>query len=310
MIGPVKRRFFPEEGGSAGQRFAFPLLAVLILLLFHAPLRMLAASALESDLYSHIALIPFVSLFLLHARRKEIFRETHVSAIPGAVLLAGAAAVHLLGDWKIASLSRNDYLSLQSLGLILGLWGGFVFGFGTEAFRRAVFPLLFLLFTVPVPGFLMDPIVLFLQKWSAEVSSGIFQAIGVPVYRDGYIFSLPGLTVEVAKQCGGIRSSLSLFIVSILAGHLFLRTVPGRIALSAAVLPITVFKNAVRIVFLSAYGAYVNPGILSGVAHRRGGIPFFIGAMALLGAVLFAIGRLERRSGSAIIPPESRRGRR
>ena len=97
----------------------------------------------------------------------------------------------------------------------------------------------------------------------------------------------------MAKQCGGIRSSLVLFIVSILAGHLFLVSWKRKILLSLFVLPITIVKNSIRIVTLSLLGAYVDPRILDSAAHRRGGIPFFVVALSLLGIVLWLLRRSE-----------------
>lgn len=273
----------------------FLLLVGGICLLFLAPLRLLIQSVSGSELYSHILLIPPVSIYLVYLRRREIFNENARFSPPGAVFLLAGIGLFFLGKGRGADLSQNDYLSLMTLGAVLCVWGGFLLIFGTGTFRNAVFPLLFLLFAVPVPEYLMDRIIILLQYCSAEVSYAIFNLTGVPIYRDGFIFHLPGLVIEVAKQCGGIRSSLALFITSILAGHLFLRTGGGKIFLAVAVFPITIFKNSVRIVFLSLYGAYVDPGILSSVAHRRGGIPFFIIAMGMLGVVLWIIRRRERR---------------
>jgi exosortase len=148
---------------------------------------------------------------------------------------------------------------------------------------------------VPVPGYLMDRIILLLQIFSTEVSYGIFKITGVPIFREGFTFHLPGVSVEVAKQCGGIRSSLVLFIVSILAGHLFLTTMKRRFILSLWVLPITIVKNAIRIVTLTLFAVYVDPRILDSIAHKRGGIPFFIVALSLLGVVLWYLRRSESK---------------
>jgi exosortase len=153
---------------------------------------------------------------------------------------------------------------------------------------------------VPVPGFLMDRIILLLQICSAEVSYGFFKLTGVPIFREGFTFHLPGLSVEVAKQCGGIRSSLVLCIVSILAGHLFLSSWRRKFILSLWVLPITIVKNAVRIVTLTLFGVYVDPRILDSTLHQRGGIPFFLVALSLLGVVLWFLRRFESRKASIV----------
>ncbi|MGE5856185.1 MAG: archaeosortase/exosortase family protein, partial [Syntrophaceae bacterium] len=62
-----------------------------------------------------------------------------------------------------------------------------------------------------------------------------------------------------------------------------------------SIVPITIVKNAVRIVTLSLLAVYVDPRILSSAAHRRGGIPIFFLALVLLGAVLWFLRRGEKK---------------
>ena len=145
----------------------------------------------------------------------------------------------------------------------------------------------------PFPPSILDPIVQFLQRWSAEASDILFQVSGIPVFRDEFVFSLPGITIEVAKECSGIRSSLSLLLLGLISGHLYLRTGWAKGVLLIAVIPITIIKNAVRIFTLTALAVYVDPRILGSVAHRRGGIPIFFLALILMGTVLWALKRLE-----------------
>lgn len=146
---------------------------------------------------------------------------------------------------------------------------------------------------IPIPEVILRPIVRFLQTGSAEVSYWVIRSVGVPIFRDGFLFTLPGLTIEVAEQCSGIRSGISLFLVGILAGHIFLKSGWRKLALAAAVVPITIAKNGLRIVTISLLGAYVDRQVLSGPLHRAGGIPFFLVALVLLAVVLWALRRGE-----------------
>ena len=252
-------------------------------------------SSLENELYSHIVLIPFVSIYLVYTERGKIFQESAASAFPGSILIAAGIALYLVGRRFGTGLDQSDFLSVMTFAAVLSWIGGFILFYGLESSRLALFPLLFLFFMVPVPALLMEKIILLLQICSAEVSYGIFKLTGVPIFREGFTFHLPGLSVEVAKQCGGIRSSLVLFIVSILAGHLFLSSWRRKFILSLWVLPITIVKNAIRIVTLTLLGVYVDPRILESTLHRRGGIPFFIVALSLFGVVLWFLRRSESR---------------
>jgi len=278
----------------------FLLFLGLSMALFSAPMSLLVRSSLDNELYSHIILIPLVSIYLTYTRRKEIFQKNGTSIIHGGVLIVAGVALFLFGRIIRTDLEPNDFLSVMTFAAVLCWIGGFILFYGLESSRIALFPLLFLFFMVPVPGFLMDRIILLLQICSTEVSYAIFKLTGVPIFREGFRFFLPGVTVEVAKQCGGIRSSLVLFIVSILAGHLFLASWKRKVILSLWVLPITIVKNAIRIVTLTLLAVYVDPRILDSTLHRRGGIPFFLVALTLLGVVLWFLRRSEGRDAMTV----------
>ena len=141
----------------------------------------------------------------------------------------------------------------------------------------------------------LEKIIHLLQIGSAEAAYGFFKLSGVPVLREGFIFNLPGMSIEVAKQCSGIRSSIALFITSIIAGQLFLQTGWKKAVLALSIFPITIFKNGLRIVTLSLLGTYVDPRILSSELHKSGGIPFFFVALALLTPILWGLRKTEKK---------------
>jgi len=138
-------------------------------------------------------------------------------------------------------------------------------------------------------------VITFLQIGSTEVTYVFFKLTGIPLLRDGFIFHLPGISIEVAEQCSGIRSSIALLITSIMAGQLFLRSVSGKIVLALSIIPITIFKNGLRILTLSLLGVYVDERILSSELHKKGGIPFFFFSLIFLGSILWLLRRSEKR---------------
>jgi exosortase len=271
----------------------FVLLVFLSLLLFWNPVRTLIQYSLEHEHYSHIVLIPFVTMGLICLERKTIFSTVRSSYGLGAALLLGGGVLYGFAQRQIGSWSQNDSLSAAIFSLVLIWLGAFLCCYGREAFRAARFPLLLLFFAVPIPDFVLASTISVLQKGSAEVAFGLFKLTGVPIYREGFLFSLPSLTIEVAEECSGIRSSLALLITSLLAGHLFLRSGWRKLGLSLAVLPIALFKNAARIVTISLLSIYVDRGFLTGTLHRRGGILFFLLSLSILALVLRLLQRSE-----------------
>ena len=124
---------------------------------------------------------------------------------------------------------------------------------------------------------------------------GVFKLTGVPIFREGFAFYLPNLSLEVASVCSGIRSSIALFITSILAGHLFLDKTWSKVLLVISIYPITIFKNGLRIVVLGLLSSYVDRRFLSGWLHTSGGIPFFVLALGFLGSVLWGLRKIEKK---------------
>ncbi len=244
--------------------------------------------------YSHIILVPLISVLLIYYERKKVFSEVRNGfGVGTGLLLLGAILYGFAGEHTSPS-SPSDNLTLKILSVVILWGGGFVIFYGTRAFRAAVFSLLLLLLMVPLPASMMDQPILFVQQASAEVADLLFNLSGVPVFRSGFFFSLPGLTIEVAKQCSGIHSTLALFLVSLIAGHLFLRSIWRRIFLSLAIFPIVSLTNGLRIFTVSSLAAYVDKGFLAGDLHRKGGIAFFLLALGLLTPILRVLRKSEK----------------
>jgi exosortase len=241
--------------------------------------------ASRGDQQSHILLILPVSMVLLSCERDRVFRNVQYCLPAGAVfVLLGSTSVWLTGH--LLPLSQNDTLSLQMSLFISGCLSAFILCYDTAAFRVAAFPLLFLFFMVPIPGFLLERITWLLQKGSTDTAFFLLKAANIPVAREGFVLLLPRFDIEVARECSGIRSSLMLLVVTLVLGHLFLRSNWRKGLLALLVLPIAVAKNGLRIFALSALGTMVDPSFLHSDLHRYGGIPSFalaLGVVTLLG---------------------------
>ena len=290
-----------QDVGSAGLRepsrartACFALFVGLTLAAFSTPLSKLVRFAWQQEQYSHIILIPLVSAALFVLERKRIFSHVETRWGMGLGLLFAGAAFHWLGLRHSVSASENDRLAVAIFAALVIWVGGFVLCYGMRALRTGLFPVLFLFLMVPIPDFILDRVIFWLQTWSAEVSYALFELVGVPVLRTGFIFSLPGVTIEVAKECSGIRSSLVLLITSLLAGHLYLQSAWTKTLLTLATIPLLAVKNGIRIVTLTLLSIYVDPRFLTGQLHNRGGVVFFILALVILAPVLWLLEKAEQ----------------
>ena len=113
--------------------------------------------------------------------------------------------------------------------------------------------------------------------------------------RDGTIFQLPGIVIEVAQECSGIRSSWVLFITSILASYLFLQSPWRRVLLVAFVIPLGIARNGFRILVIGLLCVHVGPQMINSVIHRQGGPLFFALSLIPLFLLLWWLRRAERR---------------
>jgi exosortase len=186
------------------------------------------------------------------------------------------------------------------LSAILLVVAGYLVCFGTNALKRSVFPLLVIALMLPVPGVIVAKIVYFLQAGSAWLSESVFSLLGVPVFRNGFLMTVPGATIEVAEECSGINSSIALFILMLLFSHETLKTNSRRAVLVLLILPLSILKNAIRIVTLTLLATKVDPSFLTGRLHHEGGFVFFL--ITLL--IAYPLWRWLRRSELRSEPSE------
>lgn len=252
------------------------------------PLSDLVLNGRPAEYYSHIPLVPVVSAYILLKRKSTLFRGE-----PGSPQSGIAAVVTGLGLFVFDEVRRPaliGHAELAVLGAILVLSGSFIALFGKRSFIRALFPFLFLTFMIPLPIAWMDHVVSALVTGSTWITQLLLGAVGVPFAREGSVFGLPGFDLEVARECSGIRSSLALIITGVLAGQIFLRRRWKKIVLAVAVLPVTILKNAIRIVTLYLLSYYVDIRIIEGgFLHKSGGIIFFGLGLGMLAFVLWVL---------------------
>ena len=272
-------------------------IALVVTLAFSLPLYQVARFSFKSDLHSHALLIPFISGYLVWTRRQSIPRE-FTPAWGLATLAALGSMSFLAGGWIVRGLQADKflpawlpYLTLAYAGLLLA--AGFAV-LGGRVMRAVAFPAAFLVFLTPLPPVVVDALERWLQHASAEAANLLFLLSTQTYVRDGLVFRLPGVTIEVAPECSGIRSSLVLFITSLLAGWLFLARFRNRAFLALSVIPLGILRNAFRIFIIGTLTAYVDPGIIRSPLHHRGGPLFFVLSLVPFFGLLWLFRRSEK----------------
>jgi exosortase C (VPDSG-CTERM-specific) len=280
----------------AARRFAW-WVAILVVL-FCVPLFQLASLAVKDDLYSHVPLMPFVTLYLVWLIRHRL--PTMASSSPAwAAVFAGVGLLALVGYGLFllrgTPLPRNDSLALSIGAFVCFLIAGGFLCFGRDLIRSVACPAILLFFLIPFPTVVRDWLEQFLQHSSAEAAYWLFQLTDVPVNREGVVFGLPGITIQVAEECSGIRSSFVLFITGLIGGFMFLENSWHRVWFALVTIPLGIIRNGFRVLTIGLLCVYVDPGMIHSVIHHRGGPVFFVLSLIPLFALLVLLRKREQR---------------
>jgi exosortase C (VPDSG-CTERM-specific) len=265
----------------------------LVTLLFIQPLTALVFYAITDDLHSYIPLVPIIAAYLLYLKPPR--RTEFGSSFGGAFILGlvGAAAL-AAGVTLRATVSTNDYLSLMTLAYLCFIVSGGLLFLGAKAMAAAVLPMAFLAFMIPLPDAAASWLEHASVKGSTEVASGLLNLTGTPMLREGTLLALPGITLHVAQECSGIRSSWVLFITSVLASHMFLQNPWRRVVLVVFVIPLALLRNGFRVFVIGLLCVHISPRMIDSFIHHRGGPIFFVLSLVPLFGLMAWLRRRER----------------
>jgi exosortase C (VPDSG-CTERM-specific) len=283
----------PVSPGTLRFRVFF-LLSAALALCFGVPLYDVVRLALTTEIHSHILLIPFISLYLLNLRRAHLPKP---QAGPIAICLVATVvpAALLSAPLIFPTISASTLLSLR----VLSAWIFFLIltaaVLGLPFFRAVIFPLCYLIFAIPLPDSVIDHLETVSKIASTEAYAAMMDITQSTYLRNGFVFALPGLTIEVAQECSGIRSSLVLFIVSILAANLFLTTTWRRVLFCLFVIPLGILRNGFRIWTLSFLSVQWDPSVIHSPLHHKGGPLFFALSLIPFTLVLAWLRKTELR---------------
>lgn len=149
---------------------------------------------IESTAYNHCFLILPLVGYLLWERRAVI---GSVSPRPSFWPLLAMPLLSIA--WLVAAIL--DIQEARQLILVAIFEVVLLVVLGPRLVWLLLAPLLFLFFLVPSGAFLVPS----LQKITADFSIAGLQALGIPVFSDGFMIEIPEGTFEVAEACAGLR---------------------------------------------------------------------------------------------------------
>ena len=176
-----------------------------------------------------------------------------------------------------------DYISLEAGGLYIVALTLLYAKFGRRAVLRNWFPLMYLAFLIPPPGWLMDGITGPLKVFVSYVTTAGLQLAGIPVYREGVTLMVAQYQLLVEDACSGMNSLTGLVAISLFYIYL-LRNASWRYSLLLVILtvPIAIVANIIRVATLVLLTYFWGDAVAQGFLHTAAGLLLFTSALILV----------------------------
>jgi exosortase len=253
---------------------AYVVIAGLVVLLTYPALDWLVRSWLNNPYYAHGFLIPPIAALLAWRQWRHMVTQPRQRGTGIGILITVASLAAIV--W---AMRWHNYFGV-SLALVALLCGILLYLEGWERLKYWIFPLLFLLFMVPLP--FVDLASPWLESFTAQTATGLVRLIGISAVQQGGEITLPNTTITVGAPCSGLRSLVTMVTVGV--GWVYL--VQGRLLAKAlmllAVLPLVAISNVLRISTLLGVAVTFGEEAALSYYHDWSSPVLFLLALALL----------------------------
>lgn len=233
---------------------------------------------------SHGFIVPLVTGYFIWDRREQLNSTTISTSWWGAVILFLSLALYVLSYAGGLAFPARVAMILGLFGLIWGM-------LGHEIIKVVSFPVLFLLFMIPVPYSLLNIVSGPLQLLATKISANLIGACSIPVFRDGNMLYFVSTQLEVAEACSGIRSIMSLSMLAFAFASLSHAGWKGKAILILSATPIAMVANIIRIAGTGILANFFGDKVARGFLHEFSGIVIFIFGLVVLSGIYTLINR-------------------
>jgi exosortase B len=248
---------------------------------------MLAHGLWNSDDYAHGPIVLVVTLFLIWQQRAvftQAEKASHGEAGVGWVLLIVGLLAYALGR-------SQDILLFEIGSQIPVILGALLITLGAKSARALWFALFFLLFMIPLPGFVVDTATGPLKQYISVIAEQVLYAAGYPIARSGVTLTIGPYQLLVADACSGLHSMFSLSAMGLLYLYLMQHTSTTRnLIIMAAILPIAFAANIVRVMVLILVTYHLGDEAGQGFLHGFAGIMLFVIGLLFLFVLDWVLG--------------------
>jgi exosortase len=236
---------------------------------------------------SYAFLVPFVSFYFLLEKRSEVGSIPVKGSVIGLIFLAVCLLAYLVS--YIGGIVFFSRIMLVA-SLITVLWSCL----GTPITRCLAFPLGFLFFIVPVPITLLGMVSFPLQLIATKISAALIQYLTIPVYREGNILYFIHTQLEVAEACSGIRSIMSLTMISTIFAYITTGSTWSKVVLVLAAVPVAMIANILRVTGTGILAHFFGDQVARGFLHDFSGLVVFLFGLIILFASYVALRQIGK----------------
>lgn len=236
----------------------------------------LAEQVWPLEIGAHGPIVLATGIWLLFHIRGEL---TALTSKPPIVLtgLAFLAAVALYAFGR-----PYDLLAVEAAGVYLFFLATAATILGLRPMLANIFPFLYLAFLVPLPGWIIDQVTAPLQMFVSAVSTGLLEAAGYPIDRQGIVIFIAQYRLLVEDACSGMNSLIGLVAVMLFYIYIIHRaSIRYTLLLGAAIIPIAVIVNIIRVMTLILLTYYAGDEVAQGFLHVTTGVVLFAAALGL-----------------------------
>lgn len=249
---------------------------ILGLLVLYVPTYwMLAHGLWNTEEQAHGPIVLIVALFLIWQRRDVLMQDNLIPPTRGE--MATGWTLLVIGLLAYALGRSQDILLFEVGSQIPVILGVLLITRGIRAARTLWFALFFLLFMIPLPGFIVDTATGPLKQYISVIAEQVLYVAGYPIGRSGVMLTVGPYQLLVADACSGLHSMFSLSAMGLLYLYLMQHTsVTRNLIIMAAILPIAFAANVVRVMVLILITYHLGDEAGQGFLHGFAGIMLFV----------------------------------
>jgi len=248
---------------------AIAFLTFLFFILFQPVIFKLIESWDVDPNYSHGFFIPFISLYFFYTKWELIKKSTISPSNKGLLIVLCGLILFILG-W----ISSLDFV--QGISMLIVLWGSIIYLYGKEIGKLITFPICYLIFMIPLPAIVWNRLSVPLSLIASSISTRLMELLGMVVYREGNVITLPNITLQVVEACSGLRSLVTLMALSAALAYMSNLSVFKKIILFLCAIPIAIVGNVIRLTATGILAENFGAQMAQGFIHEFSGWVVFI----------------------------------